>query len=171
MKQDRPSLFRTPFMTVILNLLVIYVMFMVCRIVFMWYNWDVYSGNLNAPLLWKMFQGALKFDTAGIMYLTALYLVLTMLPFHFKENIIYYRVVKVILVVFVSAGIAANLIDTVYFPFTGCRSTLNVFAEFKNESGGQLFTIFLNSLLDNWYLVLLFIIMTWALCKLIRVSE
>ncbi len=171
MKQDRPSLLRTPFMTVILNLLVIYVMFMVCRIVFMWYNWDVYRGNLNAPLLWNMLRGALKFDTAGIMYLTALYMILTMFPLHFKEHPAYYKTVKVILVVFVSAGIAANLIDTVYFPFTGCRSTLNVFTEFKNESGGQLMSIFLESILDNWYLILLLIVMIWGLCILIRVPD
>lgn len=171
MKQDRPSLLKTPFMTIILNLLVIYVMFMLCRIVFMWYNWDVYRGNLNAPLLWNMLRGALKFDTAGIMYLTALYMILTMFPLHFKEHPAYYKTVKVILVVFVSAGIAANLIDTVYFPFTGCRSTLNVFTEFKNESGGQLMSIFLESVLDNWYLILLFIVMIWGLCKLIRVPD
>ena len=171
MKQDRPSLLRTPFMTVILNLLVIYVMFMVCRIVFMWYNWDVYRGYLNAPLLWNMLRGALKFDTAGIMYLTALYMILTMFPLHFKEHPAYYKTVKVILVVFVSAGIAANLIDTVYFPFTGCRSTLNVFTEFKNESGGQLMSIFLESMLDNWYLILLLIVMIWGLCILIRVPD
>ena len=158
-------------MTVILNLLVIYVMFMVCRIVFMWYNWDVYRGYLNAPLLWNMLRGALKFDTAGIMYLTALYMILTMFPLHFKEHPAYYKTVKVILVVFVSAGIAANLIDTVYFPFTGCRSTLNVFTEFKNESGGQLMSIFLESMLDNWYLILLLIVMIWGLCILIRVPD
>ena len=158
-------------MTVILNLLVIYLFFMVCRVIFMWYNWDVYRGNLNAPLLWSMFKGSLKFDTAGIMYLTVPYLILIMLPFHLKENPTYYRIVKIILVVFVSAGIAANLIDTVYFPFTGCRSTLNVFAEFKNESGGQMRSIMLNAVLDNWYLVLIFIFMTWALCKLIRTPD
>ena len=155
-------------MTVILNILVVYAMFMVCRIVFMWYNWDVYRGNLNAPLIWNIFRGALKFDTAGIMYLTTLYMILAMFPLHFKENDTYYKVVRIILITFVSAGIAANLIDTVYYPFTGCRSTLNVFAEFKNEGGGQMITIFLKSILENWYLILLFILMTWALCKLIK---
>ena len=171
MKQERPTLFKAPFMTVILNLLVIYAMFMVCRIVFMWYNWDVYRGNLNAALIWNMFRGALKFDTAGIMYLTTLYMVLVMFPFHLKENDTYYKIVNVILIVCVSAGIAANLIDTVYYPFTGCRSTLNVFAEFKNEGGGQMFSIMLHAVLENWYLVLLFVVMTWGLCKLIRVPS
>ena len=159
----------TPFMTVLLNLLVIYISFMVCRVVFMWYNWDVYRGNLDSAIILKMLRGALRFDTAGIMYLTVTYMFLTMLPLHFKENRTYYSIVKVILIILVSAGIAANLIDTVYFPFTGCRSTLNVLAEFQNESGGQMRTIVLNAVLDNWYLVLLFIVMVWILCKTIRI--
>ena len=171
MKKRDNVLFMTPLMTVLLNLLIIYIAFMVCRIVFMWYNWDVYRGNLDWPLIWNMFKGSLKFDTAGIMYLTVLYFVLTMFPLHWKENVTYYRIVKIILIVFVSAGIAANLIDTVYFPFTGCRSTLNVFAEFKNESGGQMRSIMLNGILDNWYLVVLFIAMVWVLCRVIRIPQ
>ncbi len=169
MRKKDNALFMTPFMTVLLNLLVIYISFMVCRVVFMWYNWDVYRGNLDSAIILKMLRGALRFDTAGIMYLTVPYMFLTMLPLHFKENRTYYSIVKVILIILVSAGIAANLIDTVYFPFTGCRSTLNVLAEFQNESGGQMRTIVLNAVLDNWYLVLLFIMMVWILCITIRI--
>jgi arylsulfatase A-like enzyme len=169
MRNKDNSLLSTPFATVLFNLLVIYISFMLCRVVFIWYNWNVFSGNLSTPVLTKMLMGALKFDTAGIMYLTVLYMALTMFPFHFKENRTYYIIVKVILIIMVSAGIAANLIDTVYFPFTGCRSTLNVLSEFKNESGGQMRSIVLNAVKDNWYLVLLFIVMVWLLCITIKV--
>ena len=169
MRKKDNILLQTPFMTVVLNLLVIYISFMLCRVVFIWYNWNVFDGNLDKDVILKMLPGALKFDTAGIMYLTVPYMLLTMLPFHFKENRTYYTIVKVILIILVSAGIAANLIDTVYFPFTGCRSTLNVLAEFKNESGGQMRSIVMNAVMENWYLVLLFIVMVWVLCITIRI--
>ena len=169
MRKKDNILLKTPFMTVVLNLLVIYISFMLCRVVFIWYNWNVFDGNLDKDVILKMLPGALKFDTAGIMYLTVPYMLLTMLPFHFKENRTYYTIVKVILIILVSAGIAANLIDTVYFPFTGCRSTLNVLAEFKNESGGQMRSIVMNAVMENWYLVLLFIVMVWVLCITIRI--
>ena len=116
MRKKDNILLKTPFMTVVLNLLVIYISFMLCRVVFIWYNWNVFDGNLDKDVILKMLPGALKFDTAGIMYLTLPYMLLTMLPFHFKENRTYYTIVKVILIILISAGIAANLIDTVYFP-------------------------------------------------------
>lgn len=155
-------------MTIILNLIVIYAAFMICRVVFMWYNWDVFRGTLNGELVLSILRGSLRFDTAGIMYLTTLYMVLTMLPFHLKECHSYYKVVRIILIVCVSAGVAANLIDTVYYPFTGCRSTLGVFTEFQNESGGQMGHIIMESVAQNWYLSLLFAVMVWLLCKLIH---
>lgn len=158
-------------MAMVLNVLIVYVVFMLCRIVFIWYNWDVFKGNLDWPVIMNMIRGSLKFDTAGIMYLVTLYMVLSMLPLHFKENVTYYRIVRITLIVLVSAGIAANLADTVYYPFTGCRSTLNVMAEFRNESGGQMFSIFMKGMLDNWYLVFIFIAMVWLLCKLIILPE
>ena len=160
--------FRTPFMVMVRNLVVVYAAFLICHPVFIWYNWSSFQGDM-AGMLWPMLKGSLVFDTAGIMYLSALYMVLMMFPFHFKEKRWYYRLTKTILVVMASAGILMNLVDTVYFPYTGCRSTLQVLDEFSGEGGGQMTSIILKSLADNWYLVLLFIVMVVLLCKLIRI--
>ena len=116
-----------------------------------------------------MLKGSFVFDTAGIMYICALYMVLMMFPFHFKEKLWYYRLTKIILVFMVSAGVLTNLLDTVYFPYTGCRSTLQVFSEFSDENGGQIAAIILRGTVDNWYIILLFIVMVWLLCKLIKI--
>ncbi len=67
-----------------------------------------------------------------------------------------------------SAGVLANLIDTVYYPYTGCRSTLQVLDEFGGEGGSQMSVIILRSLIDNWYLVLAFIVIVILLCILIK---
>ncbi len=160
--------FRTPFMVMLRNLVVVYAAFLICHPVFIWYNWSSFQGDL-AGMLWPMLKGALVFDTAGIMYISALYMVLMMFPFHFKEKRWYYILTKIILVVMASAGILMNLVDTVYFPYTGCRSTLQVLDEFSGEGGGQMTSIILRSLADNWYLVLLFIVMVLLLCKFIKI--
>lgn len=159
---------RTPFMTMMRNLVIVYVAFLICHSVFIWYNWSSFQGNM-AGMVWPMLKGSLVFDTAGIMYIGGLYMVLMMFPFHFKEKLWYYRLTKVILVVLASAGVLMNLVDTVYFPYTGCRSTLQVLSEFSGEGGGQITSIILKSLADNWYLVLLFIVMVWLLCRLIKI--
>lgn len=162
------TVFRTPFIIMLRNLAVVYAAFLICHPIFIWYNWSSFQGDL-AGMLWPMLKGALVFDTAGIMYISALYVVLMMFPFHFKEKRWYYRLTKIILVVMASAGVLANLVDTVYFPYTGCRSTLQVLDEFSGEGGTQMTSIILRSLADNWYLVLAFIVIVLLLCLLIRI--
>ena len=162
------TVFRTPFIIMLRNLAVVYAAFLICHPIFIWYNWSSFQGDL-AGMLWPMLKGALVFDTAGIMYISALYVVLMMFPFHFKEKRWYYRLTKIILVVMASAGVLANLVDTVYFPYTGCRSTLQVLDEFSGEGGTQMTSIILRSLADNWYLVLAFIAIVVLLCLLIKI--
>ena len=164
-KNARP-VFKTPFMVMIRNLAVVYAAFLLCHPVFIWYNWSSLQSSMSG-MFWPMLKGALVFDTAGIMYISAIYMVLLMFPFHYKEKLWYYKLTKVILVALASAAIMANLIDTVYFPYTGCRSTLKVLDEFSNEGGAQMVSIFARAMLSNWYLVLLFIVMVWLLCRLI----
>ena len=164
-KNARP-VFKTPFMVMIRNLAVVYAAFLLCHPVFIWYNWSSLQGSMSG-MFWPMLKGALVFDTAGIMYISAIYMVLLMFPFHYKEKLWYYKLTKVILVALASAAIMTNLIDTVYFPYTGCRSTLKVLDEFSNEGGAQMVSIFARAMLYNWYLVLLFIVMVWLLCRLI----
>ena len=98
------SVFKTPFMVMVRNLVVVYAAFLICHPVFIWYNWNSFQGDL-AGMIWPMFKGSLVFDTAGIMYISALYVVLMMFPFHFKEKLWYYRITKIILVIMASVGV------------------------------------------------------------------
>ena len=165
-KNPRPVM-TTPFVTMIRNILVIYAAFLLCHPVFILYNLNALKGTMDG-LFWPMLKGSLLFDTAGIMYISALYIVLLMFPFHLKEKKWFYSFTRILLIVLTSAGIMMNLIDTVYFPYTGCRSTLQVLGEFSHEGGGQIASIILSSLLSNWYLVLLFGVMVWLLCRFIK---
>ena len=167
-ENNQRTVLRTPFMIMLRNLAVVYVAFLICHPIFIWYNWSSFQGDL-AGMIWPMLKGSLVFDTAGIMYISALYVELLMFPFHFKEKLWYYRLTKIILVVMASAGVLVNLIDTVYFPYTGCRSTLQVLDEFGGEGGSQMSVIILRSLVDNWYLVLTYIIIVVLLCFLIKI--
>lgn len=158
---------KTPFIIMVRNVAVVYVVFLLCHPVFIWYNHNALQGGMDG-MAWSMIKGSLVFDTAGVMYICAIYMVLLMFPLHFKEKLWYYRLTKIILVVMVAAGLMANLADTVYFQYTGCRSTLQVLSEFSNEGGGQIASILFKSLLSNWYLVLLYIAAVWLLCRFIK---
>ena len=76
---------KTPFLVMVRNLVVVYAAFLLCHPVFIWYNWSYFKGNLSG-MFWPMLKGSLVFDTAGIMYICAVYMVLILFPLHFKEK-------------------------------------------------------------------------------------
>ena len=163
-----PGVMTTPFMIMLRNVAVVFLAFLICHPIFILYNRNALQGTMDG-LFWPMLKGSLVFDTAGVMYLSAIYVVLMMLPLHFKEKLWWYKLTRIILIVMASAGIMANLVDTVYYQYTGCRSTLQVLSEFSNEGGGQIASIILHSMLSNWYLVIIYAVMVWLLCKLIKI--
>ena len=56
-----------------------------------------------------------------------------------------------------------NLMDSVYFQYTGRRSTVSVFTEFANE--GNIASILLTEFAHHWYLVLAFVLLVFLLWR------
>ena len=162
------SITRSPILSLLWNLLVVYVMFMVCRVIFVLANWTIYSGTLTWGHTLELFGAGLIFDTSAILYTNALVSVMMLFPLHWKEKQGYYKIVRWIYVICNSVAIYANLIDCVYFPFTGKRTTTSVFAEFSHERSGNMAKIFAEQFLANWYLVVVAALISWLLWKLFR---
>ncbi len=116
----------------------------------------------------ELFGAGLLFDTPAILYTNSLILLMFLIPLHLKDSPIYYRVARWIYVIVNSIAVYMNLMDCVYFPFTGKRTTASVFAEFSNEGTGEMMKIFGGQFLSHWYLVLLAAIITIAFWKLFR---
>lgn len=150
------------------NLLLLYFLYAVCRLAFLLTNWTLYSDTLTWSHALELFRAGLIFDTTTILYLNAPVILLMLLPLHWKERPGYYRVVKVLFVLLNFIGLGANLIDCVYFPFTGKRTTASIFQEFSHEGAGSLGSIFLGQALRHWYLVLLAVALAWMLWTLFR---
>ena len=127
---------------------------MISRVAFFLENWSTFAPFMSWQLFRDMFHGALVFDTSAILYVNSLYLVLTLFPFHLKETAWFHRILKWLFVLTNSLAVASNLVDAVYFQYTGRRSTITVFSEFANE--GNITSIFLTEFARHWYLVLTF---------------
>ncbi|MBQ3362406.1 MAG: LTA synthase family protein [Muribaculaceae bacterium] len=153
------------------NLLVVYIAYTLCRGVFTMLNWQLYAGTLTWSHGLELFGAGLLFDTPAILYTNAIILVMFLLPLHWKERPGFYRVARWIYTVVNSIAVYMNLMDCVYFPFTGKRTTASIFAEFSNESTGEMLKIFGGQFLSHWYLVLLAALVTWAFWKLFRPSR
>ncbi len=147
----------------LVNMLVAYLVWMLSRVAFFAENWSTFAPYMSWPLFKSMLHGALVFDTSALLYVNALYLVLMLLPFHLKERTGFHKGLKWLFVVTNAIGVAMNLMDAVYFQYTGRRSTVTVFTEFANE--GNIASIILTEFVRHWYLVLAFIALVFILWR------
>lgn len=159
MKMKR-NLFSAPSCFVI-NVVLVYIVYEICRLVFLATNWSVFSDSLSWGSFGEMSRGGWMFDTSAILYTNALYALLMLFPIHYKEMGWYQKMAKWVFIVCNAICIIANLVDCVYFKYTTRRTTVTVFSEFKNEK--NLGSIFGVEVINHWYLVLIGILLIAAL--------
>ena len=165
MKKEQIKPMYATLLALLVNLLLVYVCFILCRIIFLCVNHS-YFTDLTAAHIWKMFSGGLMFDTSAILYTNILYIFLMLIPLHYKESKLYQKITKGVFVVTNSAAIIMNLMDTVYFQYTNKRTTASVFSQFSNED--NIAGIIGTELINHWYLTLLAALFIYALYKLYR---
>ena len=168
MRNKKCTFADSPILGLLNNVLVAYIIFTLCRLVFLTANWQLYADTLTFSHAVELFLAGIIFDTTAILYTNAPIILLMLLPLHWKEQKGYYRVVRWIYVVANSIAIWANLADCVYFSFTGKRTTADVFMEFSNEGAGGMAKIMAEQFVANWRLVLLGFFISWVLWKLFR---
>ncbi len=164
----KKSIISSP-LCLLVNMFWAYVVYAVCRVAYLLENWSTFAENLTWASFGEILQGGLLFDTSAIVYTNALYILMMLLPFHVKENDGWQRAARWVYVVCNSVGVVMNLVDSIYFQYTGRRTTATIFSEFANE--GNLGSIFGVELLRHWYLVLLGAVLIWGLWRLYAMPE
>ncbi len=137
----------------LLNMVLAYVAYEICRLVFLAVNWGMFSDTMTWSAFGEMLHGGWYFDTSAILYTNSLYALLMLFPIHYKERAWYQKMAKWVFLVCNGICIVANLADCVYFKYTTRRTTATVFSEFKNEN--NLGSIFGVEVINHWYLVLI----------------
>lgn len=148
--------------SVLLNLCLAMAMASVCRIVFFLLNKSLYP-DVDVARLAGFCLAGLRFDTSSVLYANLLYILLMLIPFRFRAYPAYQRVAKIVFVAFNFLCVFVDLVDSVYFPFTGRRTTAAFFQEFSGDD--NLGKIFFHEALSHWYLVLLAAGILWVLIK------
>ena len=162
-----------PLFAVVCNLLLVYVVYQIARVAYLLDNWSYFvssageDAGVPSVLSWELWKGGLVFDTSAILVTNAPYIVLMLLPLHWKERWTWWQ--KMCKWLFVSVNtlcLSLCLADAAYFPFTMRRTTTTVFTEFQNE--GNLWSIIGIEALHHWYFVVLAIIVAAGLWKLYK---
>ena len=154
----------SPLATTLCNLLMVYVLYFVARILYLIVNYSYFAQGLTFGHLLEMLGGGLVFDTTAILVTNIPYIVLMLLPWHGKECRGYQQLCRWVYVGINALAFAVNLCDAVYFRFTMRRTTTTVFSEFSNEN--NLGSIFLTETLHHLYLVFIFALLTWVIYRL-----
>lgn len=134
------------------RIVLVYIVLMLCRTAFYLYNMEI-LGALSWQESAALLAGALKFDTASVVYADGAFVLLSLLPLHVREKHWYQRIqfgyyiaANTLLVVIL------NLSDAVYFRYTQKRITADEVFFADNSNSPQLVGKFL---LENWWMVLL----------------
>lgn len=145
------------------RLAIAYLFFGLTRLLFYLFNYEHFADMTTAQVL-RAWVGGLRFDTAAVLYLNLLFILLSILPFRFRKHKYYQRALNLSFYIPNTLGIMAGLADCVYFPNTLRRTTSSVFSEFANEQS----SFFFHLLLEYWYIVLLAIFSVLLLVFLYR---
>lgn len=158
---------KTSIGSLIWNLLLVFIVYSITRLLFVICNGDLYYDHLSFGYLCSLMLAGIRFDCSAILYLNSWFIVAFLLPLHWKEmNIHYYRVLRWFFVPVNALGIIANLCDCAYFVYTGRRTTWNVLQEFGGES--NFLSIILHEALPYWYLFVIFGALVYFLWKFYR---
>lgn len=154
------------YVSLVLRLLIVMLLFTLCRVGFYLFNLSYFPG-MTLPNFLNIMAGGLRFDLTAVLYTNALFIILMIIPFQFRFSSGYQRVLKWVFFITNGIALAANVSDFVYYRFTGRRTTADVFQQFEHEE--NLPMLWLRFLWDYWYAVLvvvvLIIIMVWLYRK------
>lgn len=154
----------SPLMAVAANIIIVYLAYSLTRIEYLLENWSYFAQSVHEGRLWNLLCAGLIFDTPGIFYTNALYVLLMLFPLHLKERHGWYSFCKWLFIVVNAMMIIINLADSVYFSYTLKRTAWSVFGEFGTENNfGKIIGV---ELLRHWYLIIFAIVLIWGIWKL-----
>ena len=165
MHTKKESSLPLPF-ALICNIALAYAILMLCRVIFLAVNYELYADSIANNNIEDLLHGALLFDTAAVCYLNIPYILALLLPLHYKEGLFTQKLTHFLYTIGIAIGVISNFADCVYVPFTGRRSTWSVFNEFSNE--GNIFKIIGGEVMSHWYLTLGAVLIIWIAYKLYR---
>lgn len=153
----------SPILATTINILVVFILYFIARIEFFLENYNYFTQAVQEGRLVDLFAAGFRFDTPGIFYTNALYVLLMLFPLHYKERAEWWRICKWMFIIINTLALAVNFADSVYFSYTLKRTSWSVFGEFGNESFGKIIGV---ELLRHWYLVILLMLLVWGMWKL-----
>ncbi len=125
------------------QLIIVFLFFWLSRLIFIFHNSTFLDINGFNDIL-KICVGGTRIDASIFAYLNSLFILMRFAPLPWVYNHVWIKISNWILIIINSFCLILNIVDTVYFPFTGYRmswlSFMNVVSD--PESLGLFFSFF-----------------------------
>ncbi len=135
----------------------------ISRAVFVFYNFDFFHGIGIFELISTFIKG-IHFDFAAFVYFNILFLILSLIPGHFKDKKEYQKILKLLFVSINSFVLLINLGDAEYFRFNFKRLTYDMFC-FVFSSEMKVWGLLPQFLMDYWHIIILWLLSVWGLVQ------
>ncbi|MCX6326518.1 MAG: sulfatase-like hydrolase/transferase [Bacteroidia bacterium] len=150
---------RNIFVVLAYRILLIMLLFSLCRIGFFLFNSRMFPGITFCQFI-TILKGGLVFDISAIAYINLFFIFLHIVPLEIRYHDIYQAVLKYIYFVTNGLALAMNGMDFVYYRFVDKRATADVFKTFEHET--NMVKLFFRFLYDYWPATL-FTLFAWFL--------
>lgn len=149
----------TELKTLLYRLFLAYVFFSISRVLFLYYNLDLFELNSFSQGLYLCYLG-LRFDTTSIVYLSSLFILMSILPGTYVLEKAYQKIAKRVYFFGLTLGMFFNFVDIAYYRFNLMRLNANLFESIENEVNKS--TLFFHFLSTYFYLVVFFVLLLLA---------
>ena len=151
-----------------IKIMAILILYQFSRLFFFFYNLEYFSNIYLIDYL-RIIKGSIRFDISAILYVNSLVILLSLIPSNllikrWYQNVIYYLFIYCNLL-----GIAVNIIDIFYYPFSKSRLTTSFLNEFSNEK--SIFRILVEFFKDYWFTIPLLLIVFYILKVIANKTE
>ena len=146
------------FRPVLLLMGLLLLLHLVLRIIFRIHNHQLFPAP-TLKNLWLVFIWGLKMDLASLALLNLpVFILLFIVQYEVPKSKTITRIAFILFSILNTAGLAINIIDIGYFPFSKHRSNADLLYVFADSAGS-----FASLLKNYWLLLILFIASVWAL--------
>lgn len=140
------------------RIILAYLFYFIARILFYLYNVDLLHVSSLSEFL-KIYYYGIAFDTTAILYINALFIVLSILPFGINTDKNYQKFLFYLYFIFNLIAYSTNFIDFIYYKYNFSRSTWAVLDTLENETNKS--NMFFRFIISYWHVYLLFILLAF----------
>jgi phosphoglycerol transferase MdoB-like AlkP superfamily enzyme len=137
------------------RLLLLLFVFSATRVIFYFFNHN-YFGDIQFFHFVKIIIAGVRFDISAIFYANLLFILLSLIPGEFKNQLFFQKLLKFLFLVVNLLLLIANIADMRFFDFESKRLTADIFT--KEWLGDDFITLLPQFFIDFWYLFLFWVV-------------